>query len=166
MDFNLTRAAPTITGPTLARATTATIRMLINAPVGIASSARRLTLYLPSAWPWEIAWAELFTRICRRPRREGDDHAEPKNDPAECGGLGSFAVGLILRLPPMGVRNVDLWQVHAVCHGHGHDAPSLSCEVASTTCDSSARLQFQDGNSSSPAPRGRRRQATGPSTTR
>ena len=52
--FNLTRAAATLTGPALAKATTATIRRkLITVPARIASSARRLTLHLPAAWPWE-----------------------------------------------------------------------------------------------------------------
>ena len=61
MAFNLTRAAATITGPDLARATTATIRRkLIAVPARIASSARRVTLHLPSAWPWESAWTKLL----------------------------------------------------------------------------------------------------------
>jgi hypothetical protein len=52
MAFNLTRAAATITGSSLAKATTATIRRtLITVPARIASSARRLTLHLPTAWP-------------------------------------------------------------------------------------------------------------------
>jgi len=55
MAFNLTRAAATITGPALARATTATIRRkLIAVPARIASSARRVTLHLPTAWPWKL----------------------------------------------------------------------------------------------------------------
>ena len=68
MAFNLTRAAATITGPGLAKATTATIRRkLITVPARVASSARRVTLHLPTAWPWETAWAELFTRVCGPP---------------------------------------------------------------------------------------------------
>ena len=68
MAFNLTRAAATLTGPTLARATTATIRRkLITVPARIASSARRVVLHLPTAWPWETAWQELFTRVCGPP---------------------------------------------------------------------------------------------------
>src|SRR5439155_25378044 len=60
--FNLTRAAATITGtPRLTRATTATVRRtLITVPARIASSARRLTLHLPDAWPWADAWLKLF----------------------------------------------------------------------------------------------------------
>jgi hypothetical protein len=66
--FNLTRAAATLTGPTLAKATTATIRRkLITVPARIASSARRVTLHLPAAWRWESAWTELFTRVCGPP---------------------------------------------------------------------------------------------------
>ena len=66
--FNLTRAAATLTGPTLAKATTATIRRkLITVPARIASSARRVTLHLPTAWPWQHAWTELFTQACGPP---------------------------------------------------------------------------------------------------
>ncbi len=62
MAFNLTRAAATITGPALAKATTATIRRkLIAVPARIASSARRVTLHLPTGWPWETAWHQLFS---------------------------------------------------------------------------------------------------------
>lgn len=61
--FNLTRAAATLTGPTLAKSTTATVRRkLITIPARIASSARRVTLHLPTAWPWGHAWTELFTQ--------------------------------------------------------------------------------------------------------
>jgi len=66
--FNLTRAAAATSGPQLARATTATIRRtLIGVPARVASSARRLTLHLPTAWPWQQAWTELFTRVCGPP---------------------------------------------------------------------------------------------------
>ncbi len=67
--FNLTRAAATLTGtPSLAKTTIATIRRkLVHVPARIASSARRLTLHLPTDWPWESAWAELFVRICGPP---------------------------------------------------------------------------------------------------
>ena len=67
MAFNLTRAAATITGPTLAKARTATIRRtLITVPARIASSGRRLTLHLPRAWHWERAWNMLFNSAFRR----------------------------------------------------------------------------------------------------
>lgn len=59
--FNLTRAAATLTGPTFARATTATIRRkLITVPARIAASARRIVLHLPENWPWEKQWTDLF----------------------------------------------------------------------------------------------------------
>lgn len=68
MAFNLTRAAATMAGGRLARATTATIRRtLINVPARIASSGRRLTLHLPLTWPWQDAWATMFTRTCGPP---------------------------------------------------------------------------------------------------
>ncbi|QGN31977.1 IS1380 family transposase [Microlunatus sp. Gsoil 973] len=66
--FNLTRAAATITGPDLAKSTTATIRRtLISVPARIASSARKLRLHLPTAWPWHTAWTTLFDRVSDPP---------------------------------------------------------------------------------------------------
>lgn len=66
--FNLTRAAGTAAAPDLARATTATIRRkLIVVPARVATSARRITLHLPQAWPWEIAWTALFDRVSDPP---------------------------------------------------------------------------------------------------
>ena len=68
MAFNLTRTAATLTGPTLAKATTATIRQkLITVPARIAYSARRITLHLPQHWPWETGWTTLYTRVCGPP---------------------------------------------------------------------------------------------------
>ena len=68
MAFNLTRAAGTLTGGRHATATTATIRrQLVHVPARIASSARRLVLHLPTGWPWQTAWTELFTRVCGPP---------------------------------------------------------------------------------------------------
>jgi len=61
--FNLTRAAGVIADHTgrLTRATTATIRRtLIHVPARLARSARRITLHLPKAWPWQTAFARLF----------------------------------------------------------------------------------------------------------
>ena len=59
--FNLTRTAAIIAGTDLERATTATIRRkLIAVPARVASSARRITLHLPTAWPWQSAWTRLF----------------------------------------------------------------------------------------------------------
>ncbi|MDQ2709752.1 MAG: IS1380 family transposase, partial [Actinomycetota bacterium] len=67
--FNLTRAAATLTGqPRLAKATTATIRRkLIHIPARIATSARRRSLHLPTDWPWEKAWTQMFVQTCRPP---------------------------------------------------------------------------------------------------
>jgi len=66
--FNLTRAAASIGDAELARATTPTIRRkLIAIPGRVATSARRVTLHLPRAWPWEQAWNNLLTRVCGPP---------------------------------------------------------------------------------------------------
>ena len=73
--FNLTRAAGTVAAPDLARATTATIRRkLITVPARVASSARRITLHLPRAWPWETAWTALFDRVSDPPPPTRPDH--------------------------------------------------------------------------------------------
>ena len=61
--FNLTRAAGLVADRAgrLARATTATIRRtLIHVPARLARSARRITLHLPEAWPWQTAFDRLF----------------------------------------------------------------------------------------------------------
>ena len=66
--FNLTRAAATVSGTDLARSTTPTIRRkLINIPARAATSARRVTLHLPVAWPWQHAWTQLFNHTCGPP---------------------------------------------------------------------------------------------------
>ena len=66
--FNLTRAAASLTDSQLAKATTATIRRkLITVPTRVATSARRITLHLPQAWPWESAWTALFDRVSDPP---------------------------------------------------------------------------------------------------
>ena len=62
--FNLTRAAGILADNAgrLAKATTATIRRtLISVPARPARSARRITLHLPDAWPWQNAFERLFT---------------------------------------------------------------------------------------------------------
>jgi hypothetical protein len=52
----------------LTRATTPTIRRkLINIPARAATSARRVTLHLPAAWPWQHAWTQLFNHTCGPP---------------------------------------------------------------------------------------------------
>lgn len=67
--FNLTRTAATIAEPSLASATTATIRRkLVSIPARIASSARRIRLHLPDAWPWETAWTALFAHDLAPPQ--------------------------------------------------------------------------------------------------
>jgi hypothetical protein len=59
--FNLTRASGCLASAFHARATTGTIRaQLINVPVRLARSARQLRLHLPTGWPWEPAWTQLF----------------------------------------------------------------------------------------------------------
>ncbi len=58
--FNLTRAAGALASAFHAKATTGTIRaQLITIPGRLARSARRLTLHLPTAWPWQKAWEQL-----------------------------------------------------------------------------------------------------------
>ena len=60
--FNLTRAAGTLASTFHAKATTGTIRaQLITVPGRLARSARRLTLHLPTAWPWRKAWEQMAT---------------------------------------------------------------------------------------------------------
>ncbi len=61
--FNLARTAEILVDHAgrLSRATTATIRRtLIQVPARIAHSARRITLHLPNAWPWEEGFLRLF----------------------------------------------------------------------------------------------------------
>jgi hypothetical protein len=70
MAFNLTRAAGALASVFHAKATTGTIRaQLINVPARLARSARRLTLHLPSSWPWEKAWQQLFDGSVHDPPR-------------------------------------------------------------------------------------------------
>ena len=70
MAFNLTRAAATAAGNKLAKARTATVRRkLISVPARIATSARKLRLHLPTDWPWETAWTDLFNRIFPQPAK-------------------------------------------------------------------------------------------------
>ena len=49
----------------------------------VASTARRVTLHLPTAWPWETAWYQLFAHGADHPSRRPADHpaersAQPK----------------------------------------------------------------------------------------
>ena len=65
MAFNLTRRTAALAGTRLAKATTGNIRRtLIGVPARIATTARTITLHLPTAWPWQIGWTDLFTRTC------------------------------------------------------------------------------------------------------
>jgi hypothetical protein len=66
--FNLTRAAATLTAdPKLVKASTGTIRRtVISVPARIAYSARKLTLHLPTDWPWTKPWMTLFESMFRR----------------------------------------------------------------------------------------------------
>ena len=58
--FNLTRTVGALASTFHAKATTGTIRaQLITVPGRLASSARRLTLHLPTTWPWQKAWQQL-----------------------------------------------------------------------------------------------------------
>ncbi len=62
--FNLTRAAGTLASPFHAKATGATIRRhLIGVPARLARSGRRLRLHLPTAWPWQGDWQNLFDAL-------------------------------------------------------------------------------------------------------
>lgn len=62
--FNLLRATGCLSSLFHARATTATLRtQLINVPARLASSARRLTLHLPTGWRWAEAWRTLFDAL-------------------------------------------------------------------------------------------------------
>jgi len=68
MAFNLTRAVGVLAGPEFARATTGTIRRkLIHVPARMATSARRLVMHLPRAWPWQHPWTKLFTAVSDPP---------------------------------------------------------------------------------------------------
>jgi hypothetical protein len=67
--FNLSRAIGTMTGTELRKARTGTIRRkLIHLPARISTSARRITLHLPTDWPWETSWTALFAEACGPPR--------------------------------------------------------------------------------------------------
>jgi hypothetical protein len=67
---NLMRALGTLTSTFHAKATTGTLRdQLIRVPARIASRARRLTLHLPTNWPWRDAWSEMFAVLHAPPHR-------------------------------------------------------------------------------------------------
>ena len=59
--FNLLRAAGAAASVRHAKARWATLRtQLVTVPARVASSARRLTLHLPTNWPWASAWDNLW----------------------------------------------------------------------------------------------------------
>ncbi|MEO3939243.1 transposase [Dermatophilaceae bacterium Soc4.6] len=65
--FNLLRAAGAAASARLAKARWATLRtQLVAVPARIASSARRLTLHLPTIWPWASAWDNLWATVSYR----------------------------------------------------------------------------------------------------
>ena len=62
LSFNILRAAGAAASARHAKARWATLRThLIAVPARIATSARRLTLHLPTNWPWAPAWEDLWT---------------------------------------------------------------------------------------------------------
>ncbi len=67
--FNLSRAVGTLAGTKLGKARSGTIRRkLISIPARISTSARKIVLHLPTSWPWEAGWQELFAAACGPPR--------------------------------------------------------------------------------------------------
>jgi hypothetical protein len=61
---NLSRAAGCLASRFHATARPATIRgQLINIPARIATSARRVTLHLPSGWRWEHTWRSVMAAV-------------------------------------------------------------------------------------------------------
>ena len=69
MSYNLLRAAGTLASAFHAKATTATLRAhLVNIPARAARSARRITLHLPTDWPWQHALHALADAVHPPPR--------------------------------------------------------------------------------------------------
>lgn len=61
---NLTRALGALAGGRHHRQTTATIRrQLIATPARASRSGRRLTLHLPTHWPWQPGWTHLWDSL-------------------------------------------------------------------------------------------------------
>ena len=61
---NLLRAAGALAGSLHVKSTTATLRArLVAVPARIARSARRLTLHLPTDWPWRTGWQNLANAV-------------------------------------------------------------------------------------------------------
>jgi hypothetical protein len=66
LTHNLLRASGALTSVFHAKARTGTLRrQLITIPARITRTARRITLRLPAAWPWQAAYQGLFTATHR-----------------------------------------------------------------------------------------------------
>jgi hypothetical protein len=65
--FNIARAAAHATGMRNARMATLTAK-IITIPARLATTARRLVMHLPAAWPWQHAWANLWHVATSPPR--------------------------------------------------------------------------------------------------
>jgi hypothetical protein len=62
--FNITRAIGVLAKGKFTKAETASIRArIIDTPARIATSGRRLTLHLPTRWPWATAWTNTWTAV-------------------------------------------------------------------------------------------------------
>jgi hypothetical protein len=69
MAYNLTRAAGILAAGPFGKARTGTIRRkLIHVPARIASSARKIRLHLPEAWPWQTPWQSLCDHLYPPPQ--------------------------------------------------------------------------------------------------
>ncbi len=76
--FNLTRAAARLTGTTLGKARTATVRRtLITVAARVANQARHWILHLPHAWPWRDQLAALYDTTMPRPAATAPDRPVP-----------------------------------------------------------------------------------------
>ncbi len=69
MAYNLTRTAGILAAGNFGKARTGTIRRkLIHVPARIATSARRIRLHLPEAWPWQTPCQRLFDHLYPPPQ--------------------------------------------------------------------------------------------------
>lgn len=64
--FNISRAAAVLAGMGKARMATV-LRTLIATPARLANTGRRLVMHLPSHWPWQQAWSDLWTTATSPP---------------------------------------------------------------------------------------------------
>jgi len=66
---NLSRAVGSLAGADLGKARSGTIRRkLISIPARVSTSARKITLHLPTNWPWEPGWTAAFAAACGPPQ--------------------------------------------------------------------------------------------------